>query len=60
MILSICVEQGAAVPVVQVTGLVSFGWLVGALARRAINNVAIWHERTYDDISVGERRGLLG
>ncbi|KAG0030841.1 hypothetical protein BGZ81_002125 [Podila clonocystis] len=60
MVLSIAVEQGAAVPVVQITGLVTFGWLVGALARRAINNVALYHERNYDDISVGERRGLLG
>ncbi|KAG0288615.1 hypothetical protein BGZ96_007598 [Linnemannia gamsii] len=60
MVLSIGIEQGSAVPVVQITSLVSFGWLVGALARRGINNVALWHERAQDDISVGERRGLLG
>ncbi|KAF9943130.1 hypothetical protein BGZ67_006498 [Mortierella alpina] len=59
MILSISVEQGD-VPVIKTTGLVSFGWMIGALVRRALRNVAVWHERAQDEISVGERRGLLG
>ncbi|KAF9198077.1 hypothetical protein BGZ49_001217, partial [Haplosporangium sp. Z 27] len=48
------------VPVVQFTSFISFGWLVGSLARRAITNVTIWNERALDDVVDGERRHLLG
>ncbi|KAF9583483.1 hypothetical protein BGW38_009359 [Lunasporangiospora selenospora] len=60
MILSISLEQGSEVPAVQMTGLVSFGWLIGSLARRAIQNVSTWHERANDEYTPDERRGLLG
>ncbi|KAF9346944.1 hypothetical protein BGX26_001523 [Mortierella sp. AD094] len=61
MLLSIGFEQRGVVPIVEIVCFISFGWLVGALARRAINNVAIWNERALDDaITDGERRHLLG
>ncbi|GJJ79053.1 hypothetical protein EMPS_11412 [Entomortierella parvispora] len=58
MTLSITVEQGSAVPVVHMAGLLSVGWLVGALVRRVLRNVAVWHERNQDDFHEG--RPLLG
>ncbi|KAG0261708.1 hypothetical protein BG011_000735 [Mortierella polycephala] len=59
-ILSISLYQGSKVPVVQITGYVSVGWLVGALIRRVLKNINMWHERSLDDVTVDERRGLLG
>ncbi|KAF9189929.1 hypothetical protein BGZ51_009141 [Haplosporangium sp. Z 767] len=59
-ILSISLQQGSEVPLVQLTSFVSIGWLVGALIRRALKNINMWHERAQDDIIVDERRGLLG
>ncbi|KAG0316901.1 hypothetical protein BGZ99_006623 [Dissophora globulifera] len=58
MILSIAIEQGETVPVVQNTGFISFGWLAGALVRRGINSVEL--QRSLDDDYTGERRHLLG
>ncbi|KAI1321169.1 hypothetical protein EDD11_007735 [Mortierella claussenii] len=64
MILSIGIEQGPEVPVIQLVSLVCFGWLIGSLIRRAINNIALRNWRDQDDLydhrRSGERNPLLG
>ncbi|KAF9429345.1 hypothetical protein BGZ76_001433 [Entomortierella beljakovae] len=61
MLLSIGFEQGNDVPIVQLASYISFGWLIGSLVSRVINNVNVWNQRDMDDIRVNnERRPLLG
>jgi hypothetical protein len=60
LLLSIGVEQGADVPVIFVTCMISVGFLVNALIRRLVNNIITWHQRNMDDYAPGERRHLLG
>ncbi|KAF9347154.1 hypothetical protein BGX34_003345 [Mortierella sp. NVP85] len=60
LLLSIGVEQGAEVPIIFVTCMVSVGFLVNALIRRLVNNIITWHQRNMDDYAPEERRHLLG